>query len=363
MTLRAALLVLTTLLAPAAHAQRTPQELAQALQTAARAGDAVAYRNLLAPGGTFTVEGANFAADLTRRVPADVTYTLGDIREQGTQADATLTLVWTRVPGQVSRVTLPVRLMRVGEVWRYAGEAFQPVRTETGTLLALNAPGLAERTAIIAPLLTRAAGEVRNVLGLPVPGDAVVKVYPDSSSLSASVYLSLPPVAGWNEPGEAIKLVLAGGTPAEVEGATLRVLTHEFTHLAVGLAAGAGRDKRIPWWLHEGLANFAARTFVSERGWQAWQSRVNGYARSGWVPLADLADFPAVPENRWDHAYRQGLGVVEFLAETRGREEPWLLAKTFAETGQGDAAAKAVGFASLGALETAARAWLAARGV
>ncbi|WP_216325197.1 basic secretory family protein [Deinococcus aestuarii] len=368
MTFRAALLVGLTLLGPAALAQRTPQELAQALQQAARAGDAAAYRNLLAPSGTFTVEGANFAADLARRTPADVTYTFSELGQEGSRADVSLTLTWTRVPegrgpseGQASRVTLPVQLVRVGEVWRYAGEAFIPVKTETGSLLALRVPGLPERVSPLAPLLPRAAQEVKNVLGLPVPPDAVVKVYPDSPSLSASVYLSLPPVAGWNEPGEAIKLVMPGGTAAEVEGATLRVLTHEFTHLAVGLAAGPGRDKRIPWWLHEGLANFAARTFVTERGWQAWQSRVNGYARSGWVPLGELADFPNVPEARWDNAYRQGLGVVEYLAATRGKEGPWQLARAFAQTGESDAAARGAGFSSFAALETAARTWLAAR--
>lgn len=111
------------------------------------------------------------------------------------------------------------------------------------------------------------------------------------------------------------------------------MLTHEFTHLAVGLAAGPGRDKRIPWWLHEGLANFAARAFVPGRSWQAWHSRASAYAKSGWVPLSELADFPSVPENRWDNAYRQGLGVVEFLAQTRGKGEPWRLTQAFAETG------------------------------
>ncbi|GBF07779.1 hypothetical protein DAERI_170038 [Deinococcus aerius] len=368
MTPRAALFVGLTLLCPAALAQRTPQELAGALQKAARAGDASAYRALLAPSGTFTVEGANFAADLTRRPPGDVTYSFSDIRPQGSGAEANLTLVWTRVPeggspaeGEVSRVTLPVGLVRVGDLWRYAGEAFEPIRTGTGTLLALKVPGLPERVAPLAPLLARAAQEVRNVLSLTVPADAVVKVYPDAPRLSASVYLSLPPVAGWNEPGEAIKFVLPEGPPAEVERATLRVLTHEFTHLAVGLAAGQGRDKRIPWWLHEGLANFAARAFVSAPGWQAWQSRANAYARSGWVPLTELADFPSVPEARWDNAYRQGLGVVEFLAGTRGKEGPWRLAQAFAETGNADAAARSADFPSFAALETAARSWLAAR--
>jgi len=364
MTLRAALLVGLMLCSPAL-AQRTPQELAGALQTAARSGNAAAYRALLAPGGTFTVEGANFAADLARRVPADVTYTLGDVRQQGARAEATLALVWTRVPGEVRRVSLPVQLVRVGEVWRYAGEAFTPVKTETGTLLALKVTGLPEKAASLAPLLSRAAREVQSVLGLTVPTDAVVKVYPDAERLSATVYPSLQPVFGWNEPGEAIKIVLPGGTPAQAELAALRVLTHEFTHLAVGVAAGQaggpGGDKRIPWWLHEGLANHAARAFFAEQAWRSGQTRANAYARAGWVPLAELADFPAVPEARWDHAYRQGLGVVEFLATTRGRNEPWRLAQAFAWTGEADAAARAVGFASFAALETAARGWLAAR--
>lgn len=364
MTLRAALLT-GLMLCSSALAQRTPQELAGALQTAARAGNSVAYHALLVPGGTFTVEGANFAADLARRPPRDVTFAFRDVRPEGTEAAATLELVWTRLPGEVRRVSLPVRLVRVGDVWRYGGEAFTPVKTETGTLLALSVPGLAEKAGALAPLLPRAAREVQRVLGLTVPQGAVVKVYPDAERLSATVYPSLQPVSGWNEPGEAIKLVLPGGSPAQAETSALRVLTHEFTHLAVGLAAGqaggAAGDKRIPWWLHEGLANFAARAFVPEQSWQAWQSRANAYARAGWVPLFELADFPAVPESRWDHAYRQGLGVTEFLAQTRGPQAPWGLALAFARTGEADAAARALDFASFAALERDARAWLAAR--
>ncbi|KEF33616.1 hypothetical protein RDMS_11595 [Deinococcus sp. RL] len=349
------------LLSSAALAQRTPQELAGALQAAARAGDAAAYRSLLAPSGTFAAEGAGFAADLARRPPRDVTYAFRDVREEGAGAAGTLDLVWTRVPGEVRRVSLPVRLVRVGEVWRYAGEALTPVPTETGTLLALSVPGLAQEAAFLAPLLPRAAREVERVLGLPVPGGAVVKVYPDAERLSATVYPSLQPVSGWNEPGEAIKLVLPGGPPAQAEATALRVLAHEFTHLAVGVAAGPGGDKRIPWWLHEGLANFAARAFFSESSWRAGQDRANAYARAGWVPLAELADFPAVPEARWDHAYRQGLGVVEFLAGQAGAGAPWRLAQAFARTGDRDRAAREVGFASFAALEREARAWLAAR--
>lgn len=226
-------------------------------------------------------------------------------------------------------------------------------------------PGLPEGAASLAPLLPRAAREVQNVLGLPVPADAVVKVYPDAERLSATVYPSLQPVSGWNEPGEAIKLVLPGGPPAQAEASALRVLTHEFTHLAVGRAAeqagGPPGDKRIPWWLHEGLANHAARAFFPQQSWQAWQSRANAYARAGWVPLSELADFPAVPEARWDNAYRQGLGVVEFLAEQQGKDAPWRLAQAFAQGGDWDRAARALGFASFAALEAAARAWLAGR--
>ncbi|WP_027460025.1 hypothetical protein [Deinococcus murrayi] len=364
MTLRAALFA-GLLLYSAALAQRTPQELAGALQAAARAGDAAAYRSLLAPGGTFTAEGAGFAADLARRPPRDVTYTFRDVREEGAGATATLDLVWTRVPGEVRRVSLPVRLVRAGGVWRYAGEALTPVLTETGTLLALSVPGLAQDAAFLAPLLPRAAREVERVLGLPVPPGAVVKVYPDAERLSATVYPSLQPVSGWNEPGEAIKLVLPGGPPAQAEATALRVLAHEFAHLAVGAAAGqaggAAGDGRIPWWLHEGLANFAARAFFSESSWRAGQDRANAYARAGWVPLAELADFPAVPEAWWDHAYRQGLGVVEFLAGQAGVGAPWQLAQAFARTGDRDRAAREVGFASFAALEREARAWLAAR--
>jgi hypothetical protein len=346
----------------AAFAQSSPQALAEALQQAARAGNAAAYRKLLAPNGTFTVEARNFAADLARHVPVDVRYTFSRLTLLGAGASADLTLDWTHWQtgeGQAEQerghVTLPVQLVRTGKVWRYAGEAFEMVHTQTGTLLALAVPGLPGRVAHIAPLLTSAAQQVRSVLGLTVPRDAVVKVYPDSFSLSASVYLSLPPVNGWGEPGEAIKIVMASGSAAEINRAALHVLTHEFTHLAVSQAVGEAKNKHIPWWLQEGLANFVSFDSLSTQ----YRIRLLDDARAGWVPLSWLADFQTVSEDAQHKAYSQGLAVVRFLAQTKGKDRPWQFARTLADTSQVDTAAHTVGFASFLALETATQAWLA----
>lgn len=352
-------LLLAALLLPSAVAQTTPEALAGALQTAARAGDAAAYRELLRADGTFAVEGANFAADLGRVPQPTVTYQFADLSGDGPQARAQLNLSWERQPGQVSRVSLPVRLIRDGAVWRYGGEAFVTLPAAAFTLGALDVPGLPGRAAAVAPLLPRAAARVRETLGLTVPGAATVKVYPDMATLSASVALSLQPVGGWNEPGEAIKLVLPGSANPEQE--LLRVLSHEFTHLSVSAAAGQGRDKRLPWWLHEGLADFVSGAYWTPGATESRRQRVAGYARGDWVPLSELADFNAVPESQWKYVYAQGLGLVEFLAGTRGRDAPMQLALAFAQTGNADGAARALGFASFAALETAARAWLAAR--
>jgi len=365
MTLRVTLST-TLMLLCTGLAQHTPQELAQALQTAARAGDTAAYRKLLAPNGTFTIEGAHFAADLRLHPPKDVTYTLSNVQQQGSMATANLTLRWTR-PAEdgsqaegASRVTLPVQLVRSGEVWRYAGEALTPLKTEMGTLLVLRTLDLAQRVTPFAQLTTRASQELKTVLGMTVPKDVVIKVYPDFSSLSASVSLSLPPVNGWHEPGEAIKFVMPGGSTAEMKRATLQVLTHEFTHLALSQESQSP-NKPIPWWLHEGMANYAARSFLNKQRLQEWRSRAKTYASFGWVPLSKLVDFRVVPEYRWDNSYSQGLGMVEFLAEQRGKAQPKRLAVAFAKTGNADAAARSVGFASFEALETAAKAWLTGR--
>jgi hypothetical protein len=365
LTLRAALWFGPLLLPSIALAQSSPQALAEALQQTARAGNAAAYRKLLAPSGTFSVESSNFAADLARNAPRDVRYTFSRLKLFGTRATADLTLDWTRTQAsegqtdqETGHVTFPVQLVRVGEVWRYAGEAFEPVSTQTGTLLALAVPGLRERVVPIAPLLMSAAEKVRSVLGLTVPKGAVVKVYPDGSSLSASVYLSLPPVNGWSEPGEAIKIVLASGSRAEINRAALHVLTHEFTHLAVSQAVGQAKNKRIPWWLHEGLANFVSFDSLSVQ----YRTRLLANAQGSWIPLSSLADFQTVPEYAQDNAYSQGLAVVQFLAQTKGKDRPWQLTQTLADTGQADAAADAVGFASFAALETATQVWLATTG-
>ncbi|PNY82274.1 hypothetical protein [Deinococcus koreensis] len=358
-------LLLAALLGSPAVAQRTPEALVQALQAAARAGDAQAYQALLGGSGTFRIEGANFAADLKRVPQPSVTYLLSEVRMAGDQARARLTLSWERVKGVPSRATLPVRLERVGEVWRYAGEDLQAIPAAPYALFAVNEAGLPERAAPLAPLLGRAAGRVREALGIEVPATATVKVYPNMDSLSASVNLSLQPVGGWNEPGEAIKLILSDGP--SFESSALRLLAHEFTHLSVSAAVGEGSaagaaDRRVPWWLHEGLADHVSRAYWTPSAVTSRQERMTGYARAGWVPLEELRDFPAVPEERWKYVYAQGLGVVDFLAATKGQGAPLALARAFAASTSGaDEAARSLGYASFAALEEQARAWLAAR--
>lgn len=346
------------LLSMPAHAQATPEALAQQLQAAARAGNAAAYRGLLGGSGTFVTESANFAADLGRVAQPSVTYTLSDVKADAAQATARLTLTWQRVAGQTSRASFPVRLERRGEVWRYAGEDLRVLPAAPYALYALNDGTLPERAAALAPLLGRAATRVREVLAVEVPPAATVKVYPDMATLSASVNLTLQPVGGWNEPGEAIKLILSGA--GAVEADTLRLLSHEFTHLSVSAAVQEGAGRRVPWWLHEGLADDVSRAYWTPQAVSARQERIRDYAASDWVPLSELADFPAVPENRWRYVYAQGLGMVEFLS-ARSVGAPLALARAFADTGDADRAARAVGFASFSALETQARTWLAAR--
>ncbi|CAM3626454.1 hypothetical protein DEFR109230_05790 [Deinococcus frigens] len=351
---------LLTSLACAAFAQTTPEELAGALQAAARSGDAAAYQKLLHSEGTFAVEGPNFAADLDRVPQPSAVFRFSEVAVEGDQARANLNLSWERQPEQVSRVSLPVTLFKAGAVWRYGGEALRTLPAGEYSLLALDVSGLPLRAAAIAPLLSRAAERVRDTLGLKVPNAATIKVYPNMTVLSASVALSMQPVGGWNEPGESIKLVLPGSANPDQE--LLRVLSHEFTHLSVSGAAGQRRDKRIPWWLHEGLADFVARAYWTPGAAESRRERVAGYAKGDWMPLSDLTDFNAVPESRWKYVYAQGLGLVEFLAETKGKQASVKLALAFAEVGEADGAARALGFDSFADLETQVRAWLVMRG-
>ncbi|MFK7600835.1 hypothetical protein ACI3L1_01350 [Deinococcus sp. SM5_A1] len=353
-------LLIPLLLTSLASAQTTPGELAGALQAAARTGHAAAYQKLLRAEGTFAVEAVNFAADLGRMPQPTAVFQFSDVGVNGPQVRANLNLSWERQPGQVSQVSLPVKLFREGEVWHYGGEALQALPAGQYSLLALDVPGLPVQAAAVAPLLSQAAARVRETLGVGVPNAATVKVYPGMAVLSASVALSLQPVGGWNEPGEAIKLVLPGGANPDQE--LLRVLSHEFTHLSVSEAAGQGRDKRLPWWLHEGLADFVARAYWTPGAAESRRERVAGYAKGDWVPLSELVDFNAVPESQWKYAYAQGLALVEFLANACGKDAPMRLALAFAETGEADGAARALGFASFSDLETQVRTWLMMRG-
>ncbi|MFG0307157.1 MAG: hypothetical protein ACF8Q5_13180 [Phycisphaerales bacterium JB040] len=156
---------------------------------------------------------------------------------------------------------------------------------------------------------------------------ATVKLYPTMELLNASISPGLTaPIAGWNEPGEAIKLA----APALAEGETgpggpVAVLVHEAAH-CVQFAHGE-RPTRAPWWVLEGSAERAASLFSGEQDWPSVDGMVRGMARfGGLADFDDLAEYDERMPSGAIRAYLQGHHFVRWLDETRhpGLRNQWL---------------------------------------
>ncbi len=104
------------------------------------------------------------------------------------------------------------------------------------------------------------------------------------------------------------KLVPAGGPVRD------RVLTHEITHLLLEM-----RFQRIPRWLNEGLAMYAASQApapAEARRLQYWASR------KGVIPFSDLCRRFPREHSLMYFAYIQSYEVVSYLIRYRGGVEP-----------------------------------------
>jgi hypothetical protein len=133
------------------------------------------------------------------------------------------------------------------------------------------------------------------------PKEVVVKVYPDMSSLQASIYLSYTDrLSGWNEPGESIKIL---GRPEYTASQLDPLLAHEIGH-AVSFEFGSEINS-APWWTLEGIAEVAAGLFRDS--WESKNKRMVHLAKEDNLRDWDLlADFRGEANNHAMYVYLQG---------------------------------------------------------
>lgn len=326
------------------------------MEAAVRAGDRGAYLALVdLTDPVFALEHARLADDWAARNPV-AEYTLGlsgvEIEEAG--ATGLLGVTWRRPEDENPRTaTFPVQFTNDAGTWRYAGEVW--TQTDVPYFRILVAPGLEAAVPAIVADLSRVYDEVSAALD-HVPARLMqLKLYTDSESLVANTLLSLPPILGWNEPGEALKLHL------RPDGASLTpVIAHEFAHFLCFDRAGTRRT-RMPWWLDEGVASYVAEAFEGPAQSDRLARVVAWRAAGQLADWSDMAVFEETPQSLWQFVYPQGYAMVRYVTERFGAEvrNAWL-ASMATEMTIDEATPSALGV-SFDELDAGFREWLADR--
>jgi len=327
----------STLARAAATAQ--VREVLRGMTDAARDADVGKYMTFVdADRPLLMAEQRAWATNLRKKPPAAFSFALADgaaVEEAEGGATASVTLAWTPAPDpehpgdqpEPISVTFPARFepqfagdRDPGSRWLFAGVAWEEELTAPDGSRVLCMTADREKGEKLLAILPAALASAAACFEADPPV-ATVKLYPTLDLLNASISPGLTsPIAGWNDPGESIKL----GAPAIGRDAE-SILVHEAAH-AVQFTLGP-RPYDAPWWALEGSAERAAALAEpaddpARALAQTMTDRmVRGWARSG--RLADWDDL-AVYDERMpagvEKAYIQGHHMIAYLDQTYSPE-------------------------------------------
>lgn len=333
---RAALaLVACVQLAPAVRASDLPtlNAVADAMERAVLARDKAAYLAHVATADpVLRAEQVHWAADFDRHAVEAFTMDVADVGDAPPHhvphidaRRANLTVRWRMsswAPGSERTITFPALFVREGDAWTFAGEAWPALSDEHNTVLA--PPELRPVAERVLALLPRVRAHVDEGFEAASDDRQVVKLYDAMPHLQASIYLSYTdPLGGWNEPGEAIKLL---ARPDMDDAQLLPVLAHEYAHVATFRFGPHASD--MPWWALEGVAELASEQFRAGY-WPMIDRQVRAWAAAGGLAAWDaLADFHTFDKRYYGHVYTQGEHMVAYITERFGRaaRNRWLRA-------------------------------------
>lgn len=319
--------LLSLLLWPSPHpnALHQVQATCAAMRQAVLAGDADAYLARVSRTDRFFLQEQKcWAAALAKAKPEhfDLTFLAAGTLPLGPEIEGNLSLAW-RMPGKRERkLTFPARFVQEQGEWRFAGERWRQVDGK-GFIVKYLGDHEPEAKAL-AEIVPEVADRVFADFGQPRPSRLEVKLYPSQTHIQASIHLGYTDViGGWNEPGEAIKLVhLNFGRNSKQRK---MILAHEMGHVAT-FSMGA-HAKAIPWWAQEGVAEAAAEPFYPKR--QASTALVKQFLSAGRLKdWAELAEYTSESMKLAGHVYHQGHHFIAYLTDRFGQEKrnAWLRA-------------------------------------
>ncbi len=332
-TLSRLVLIAFLALAPRAFADDSPAALLERLEAAVLAGDAEAYlANIDTSVPEWATEQANWDADLAEHTPETFDLEIAKERIPGiynttTSIIATLRMSWQLPDAREHHVEFPAHFLRDETgTWRFAGEAWTTAASDDSQNLVLyldaDLEEVAERIIEIMPGIREHVDEgFETSLDHP----QVIKLYTDMQHLQQSIYLSYTdPLGGWNEPGEAIKII---ASPRSNARRLRNLLAHEYGHVATFTYAPNATDN-IPWWAAEGVAELAAERYAGTRARASVTEAVRAWADAGTLAnWEDMADFRKTPTHLYPYVYRQSHQFLGYISERFGRtaRNQWLL--------------------------------------
>jgi hypothetical protein len=181
-----------------------------------------------------------------------------------------------------------------------------------------------------------------------------IKLYDTPDNMGATIALSLPPVRGWNEPGQSLKML---ARPDEMPSPS--VLVHELTHFVMFDMAGTTYGL-YPWWLAEGVAQYMASGYWEARESADTLHQVRDLSAAGKLVDWDaISDFETTPVELWSYVYPQGYAFVVYVTEAFGKagRNAWL--NDMSVDMDLDTASQAALGMNFEALDRGFRAWLA----
>jgi hypothetical protein len=195
-------------------------------------------------------------------------------------------------------------------------------------------PGFEDVARTVVKVLPQVRAHVDDGFANHVTHVQEVKIYPSMRHLQASIYLSyVDGLSGWNEPGEAIKLIASNKSSA---GHLRMLLGHEYGHVATFEFGPEATN--MPWWVLEGVAELSAEKFAamnqgkgddpSEYGRGARTTVERWSKRGKLAEWSELSDFRSVKKELMGHVYQQGHHMVGYVSQRFGREgrNTWLRA-------------------------------------
>lgn len=349
------------------------------MEQAVLAGDREAYlAHVWGEDPIFHVEQSRWAQDWIDHPLAafDLSISALDAPEGAAEARARLTITWTqRDQDSSGGATLSVVFYRDGESWLYGGEDWQVIELD-GIRLYYFANSLLDNRAeaeTMAEDLPGIIARLTALFGFSPAETPQIKLYESAATLQTVTRPSMPEIAVWTRPGEAIKLTLGPSSTAPRPPDVAREIARWLLYAVSAPAQrSAGEEMPVPWWLQEGFVEYGAAQFRPASQQNQMIERIAALAGApepaeqrlfAWDNLSDRETFAAAqpalsPAQAFELARDQSATLVHYIGEAFGIEARYHWLEAISNGQQLHEATEDHLGQSFDALDEAWRAWL-----